>query len=1650
MVGRGIFLDGFDGTVSVAPSPDLTLADWRGVTVETWIRPDDPTYQQAIIEGNDGSGTIGLQFWICITGLGGPRSIFASLPDTSGISHYVASAANVLTTNYQHVAMTYDKNSGVAKIYLNGTVVASQNVGSFTPRTVFPLWIGSRPSGPGQGSFFKGIIDELSVYKRALTDSEIAAIVNAAGVGKCAGPSAPFIVTQPSSSTVFLGRTVTLKVDAGGTPPLWYQWLHEGNPIKEATNGSYTLNNVQVTNAGLYAVLVTNLYGSILSSNAIITLDLQLGCTNLPPDIVSWWKGDGNADDIIDGNAGVFLNGGYFTNGMSGQAFWFDGINDHVRIPDNPNQRFTNSLSIEAWVDPDHIGVYHELISKWDPSGQCSYTTGIHPDGRVYFTVSPTPTSAGAASVFSTNVLAPGKWTHFAGTYDGNSMRIYLNGVQENQTAYTAGIYRGTSDLGIGGYVGGMPIGQVGSPFAGGIDEPAIYGRGLSAEEIRTIFNVGPAGKCLKEVVPYIFQQPNDQTITEGEDVTFNVVALGTPPLCYQWAREGLPLDRATNASFSILGAQVGQSGKYSVSVTNLFGASVSSNALLTVKARPPCAPVQGFQVSWWPGEGNCLDVAGQNGGTLYGNAGFTQGVVTQAFSFDGVNGHVRIPDSTSLHVANEATIEVWVNPSRSSSYQHLVSKWNAIIGPNQRSYILQLIPGNQAMFTVSRDGTDATAKSVPSKTTVPVNQWTHLAGTYDGLTVRIYVNGQLDGSNAYTSSQGIFRGTGDLGLGASVGGAPHGNVSNPLAGQLDEPSIYARVLSETEINSIYQAGAGGKCFAPSSPFIIAQPANLTNLLGETASFEVAAGGTPPLYYQWMSNAVPILLATNATLTLTNLALDQSGVYAAIVYNDFGSVTSSNAILHVLAAPLCTPIPTNLVSWWTGEGNCLDQAGGNTGTLVGNASYATGYVGQAFAFDGENDLVTFRNPTNLQLQTLTIELWMKRGSSQFVSPGSSGPALLAGWGAGGYGLFLDAAGRPAFGRVGGTTVTVFTSPYITDTNWHHLAVTKSSTTVYFYVDGVQRGVQYLSGSFVFTNSVGLGARPDTLTSDFFGLLDEVSIYRRALTASEVAGVYAAKVTGKCAANFPPVITAQPASQDVFAGADVAFTVILAGTPPFRYQWNYKGNPIDGATGSMLTLTNVSLEKSGMYGVTVSNLFGAQISSNAVLTVTLPPSVLHVADSDAKAGGTVIVPILLVANGVENAFSFSLNFDPAILSYMTATVGDGAAGAILLPNTTLANGGKVGISVALSSGSFAKGTQEVARINFAVAALGGSTTTPLVFGDQPTARAVSDDQLNSLPAAYSNGLIRITAVSAFEADVFPRPGGDRRLSINDWLLMGRYAARLDTPVEGLEFQIGDCAPRASSGDGVLRVSDWVQAGRYYQGLDSLTAAGGPSNAVPAVAPAPSVTRFLSVSGATLPPGQSGEVTVSLSTQGDENALGFSLVFDPGVVSWGAARLGADAAGGSLLVNTNQAAQGRVGLVLALGIGTVLAPGNREALKVELKARVGGSGQSVLTFGDEPVVREVCGVVAEGLPVSFGSSGVVVQSTPALRVERVEQGLALYWPPWASNYVLQEAQGDLLVPANWKDSSLSTRITNNENMVIAPISAEPGFFRLRVKP
>ena len=222
--------------------------------------------------------------------------------------------------------------------------------------------------------------------------------------------------------------------------------------------------------------------------------------------------------------------------------------------------------------------------------------------------------------------------------------------------------------------------------------------------------------------------------------------------------------------------------------------------------------------------------------------------------------------------------------------------------------------------------------------------------------------------------------------------------------------------------------------------------------------------------------------------------------------------------------PSCTPPPSGLVSWWPGDGNANDVQAGNNGTLQGSVGFVAGEVGQAFSFAGvDGGGVLIGNPTNLQLQDFTIDAWVRRTRLDIAGshpPTFDGVIVNHGHDAYDFGLFPD--GEILLSQVDESFVSSGSGLQVTDTNFHHVAVTKAGSKVVFYVDGTP-GVPITYGPvFAFTKNLSLGARLDvsaptasTSTATFAGVLDEIEIFNRALTAGEIQAIFAARSAGKC-------------------------------------------------------------------------------------------------------------------------------------------------------------------------------------------------------------------------------------------------------------------------------------------------------------------------------------------------------------------------------------------------------------------------------------------------------------------------------------------------------------------------------------------------------
>lgn len=383
-------------------------------------------------------------------------------------------------------------------------------------------------------------------------------------------------------------------------------------------------------------------------------------------------------------------------------------------------------------------------------------------------------------------------------------------------------------------------------------------------------------------------------------------------------------------------------------------------------------------------------------------------------------------------------------------------------------------------------------------------------------------------------------------------------------------------------------------------------------------------------------------------------------------------------------------------------------------------------------------------------------------------------------------------------------------------------------------------------------------------------------------------------------------------------------------------------------------------------------------------------VVRVVAASGSPSGTVAVPIELVSQGDENALGFSLTFDSSLLGSPQTALGGDAGGASLNTNVSQVGQGRLGIAVSLPTGQrFTAGTRQIVVVTFTIASTQAASTN-LGFGDQPVAREVSNTMAGALPANYTGGAVTFT--TSYEADVAPRPNGSGNgtVTVTDWVQVGRFVSGEDQASTGSEFQRADIAPKDTKGNGSLTITDWVQAGRYAAGLDLVVTAGGPTAPVsfnanerlPFRHVAAFGPRVLKVLSANLERGQRGTVTIEFDAQGNENALGFSLNFDPAQLQFISAVVGSGATGATLNVNSAQAAKGRLGLALALPAGQVFAAGLRQIVTLTFAASATGNAtNSAISFGDSPVAREVSDAAANVLPTAFSSGAMALTRSVA---------------------------------------------------------------------
>jgi uncharacterized protein (TIGR03437 family) len=218
-------------------------------------------------------------------------------------------------------------------------------------------------------------------------------------------------------------------------------------------------------------------------------------------------------------------------------------------------------------------------------------------------------------------------------------------------------------------------------------------------------------------------------------------------------------------------------------------------------------APPSGL-VSWWPGDTNNDDIAGSNNPNASSAITLVPAEVLDGFSF-GTNGYLQIPASPSLANQN-FTWAAWVKPNGPGPNND--SYGSTIVEQDIDGYDLSVAlfwrssPDNRFVFVFGNTSTEM----FTSTDTFTTGSFYHVAATYDGSVFRLFVNAVAEGSFAEAKSVPYSTNPWDIGS-AGLNGI---SVDYPrtLNGVVDEVQAFDRALSQSELESIYNAGAAGEC----------------------------------------------------------------------------------------------------------------------------------------------------------------------------------------------------------------------------------------------------------------------------------------------------------------------------------------------------------------------------------------------------------------------------------------------------------------------------------------------------------------------------------------------------------------------------------------------------------------------------------------------------------------------------------------------------------------------------------------------------------------------------------------------------------------------------------------------------------------------
>ena len=593
-----------------------------------------------------------------------------------------------------------------------------------------------------------------------------------------------------------------------------------------------------------------------------------------------------------------------------------------------------------------------------------------------------------------------------------------------------------------------------------------------------------------------------------------------------------------------------------------------------------------------------------QSGGS---SCTFALSPASQSFGSSGGTNSVNVTTQSGCNwtaLSNVAWITVTAGASGSSSgtVGYSVAANNG--GP--RTGTITIAGQN---FTVSQDGSSNCTFSIS-----PTSKSFGAGGGNDSVAVT------APGGCVWTAASNVAWIT--LAIGSSTGSG-NGSVSFTVAANAGNARTGTITIAGLTF-TVNQSSAAGACptvsgISPSSgPVGSSVVITGTNLTGVTVKF----GGNV---------TATINGGSDTSLTVT---VPAGAITGPITISKAGCNDVQTSTFTVTADASCLTPPSGVMGWWPGDGNASDLTGAHNGTLKNGATYATGFVSQAFQLDGVDDYVDLGGfaPGS----QWTLEAWVKPSS---VPTGRrailGGVNSCADWALvlqdGRFGLAI----KPASGAC---TDTLSSGVAAVAGAWYHLVGTSDGTTARIYVNGELKGSAQVASGYTGTTS-GTYIGGDSCCTEFFpGLIDEATIYNRALSGTEAQAIYNVGSAGKCRTVSPcPTVSGI--------------------------------NPTSGAIGSTVTITGANF--TSVSAVKFANNVTAQftINSDTQITATVPAGAVTGPITISKAG----------CNDVQTG-TFTVTAPPACPTVSGINPASGAVGS----SVTITGANLTGVTVKFAS------------------------------------------------------------------------------------------------------------------------------------------------------------------------------------------------------------------------------------------------------------------------------------------------------------------------------------------------------------------------------